>query len=323
MSNDDPGTSVPILKPTLTFFNKKLSDINDKRFQWNRSKGLAKYLAQSKKNIRDITPLDTTLGIMSFSVYMLRFSTNVGLLMHLILVKPQDKSHHKKDLYYSLLNDGLWCVVNLTQFFWLSYQNSPSAGLRGMQLETLAQLVDLLVLIIRYQQDKREYDLKYSQATDVEQARLAIEWRHKELNMLRALLTGFSIAMAFGLFSFSIMTVPLSPIISIIILISSMLRILNDIEKDQQLINQLKLNGANSQQISNEERVMTCARLQDVNQVIFNSVFLPLGLFLLLTIPIPLTITIGASMVLIHYLIAHLINTAYLSNEPESTPLAP
>ncbi|HGF0879864.1 TPA: lpg0716 family Dot/Icm T4SS effector, partial [Legionella pneumophila] len=253
MSKNESGTAKPIIKSTLMFFNSKLTDLNDKRLQLNRGKGLAKYLAKSQKNTRDLAPLDAALGVMSFSLYMLRFSANVGLLAHLILVESQEKTNHKirRDIYYSLLNDSLWCVVNLTQFFWLSYRNSISAGLQGMQLETLAQLIDILVMIIRYQQDKKEYDLKYNQAMGMERSRLAIEWQNKELNGLRSLLTSLSVVIAFGLFSFSGVAVPLSPVISSIILISSLLRVLIDIEKDRQLIHQLKLNETSREQIKN------------------------------------------------------------------------
>ncbi|CZK72525.1 Uncharacterised protein [Legionella pneumophila] len=316
MSKNESGTAKPIIKSTLMFFNSKLTDLNDKRLQLNRGKGLAKYLAKSQKNTRDLAPLDAALGVMSFSLYMLRFSANVGLLAHLILVESQEKTNHKirRDIYYSLLNDSLWCVVNLTQFFWLSYRNSISAGLQGMQLETLAQLIDILVMIIRYQQDKKEYDLKYNQAMGMERSRLAIEWQNKKLNGLRSLLTSLSVVIAFGLFSFSGVAVPLSPVISSIILISSLLRVLIDIEKDRQLIHQLKLNETSREQIKNEQLAMTNARMKDLNKIILNSVFLPIGFFLLITTPIPLTIIACVSMLLVHWLITNLINMRYSPN---------
>ena len=56
MSKDKPDTSKPILKSTLMFFNSKISDLNNKRLQLNRSKGLAKFLAKSQKNLRDLAP---------------------------------------------------------------------------------------------------------------------------------------------------------------------------------------------------------------------------------------------------------------------------
>lgn len=312
MNKKHPDT----FESTLMFFNNKISDLNNKRLQLNRSKGLAKYLAKSHNNIRDLAPLDTTLGVMSFSLYMLRFSINMGLLMHHMLAESQEEANYKirRDLCFSLLNDSLWCIVNLTQFFWLSYKNSTSAGLQGMRLETLAQLIDILVITIRYQQDKQEYDLKYKQATGMERARLAIEWQNKELNILRSLLTGLSIAIVFGLFSFSIAAVPLSPLVSAIVLISSLLRVLIDVERDRKLIHQLGLKSTNPQQVINEKLTMSKARAEDLNQIILNNVFLPIGLFLLITTPLPTTIIACISMLLIHCLLTHLINKTYSPN---------
>ncbi len=317
MSKDERETSKAILKPTLKFFTSELTDLNIRRQQVNRSKGLARYFAKSQKNLRDITPLDTTLGVMSFSLYMLRFSANVGLLAQLILERgdnaPVQTEH--RDLYYSLLNDSIWSLVNLAQFFWLSYSKSVGSGLQGMQLETLAQFIDLLVMVFRFQKDKEEYELKYQNANSMERARLAIEWQNKETNFLRALLTGLAIAVVFGIFSFSLAAVPLSPVISAILLISAVIRVLNDMERDQQLLNQLKLNGASAHQVFDEQQTMTRARLGDLNQIILSNVFLPIGLFLLLTTPIPVTIIACLSMLLIHTLVTHLINLEY-SPEP-------
>lgn len=302
----------PNPKSSLRFFNGTLSALNDKRLQLNRSKGLAKYLVAPQNNIRDLTPLDTTLGVMSFSLYMLRFLTNLSLLVELLLTKPAEETNQNlyNDLFYSLFNDGMWSMVNLTQFFWLSYKKSASAGLHGMQLETMAQLIDLLVTMIRYQQDKEEYRTQYNQATGAERIRLEIEWQHKEINLLRSVLTGLSIAVVFGLFSFSVIAIPLSPMIAVIILISSLCKILIDIERDKQLIQQLELHNANPQQVINKQRAMTGERLHDLNQIALKSIFLPMGFVLLFTTPIFLTVAACLSFALIHYLLTQLIDEA-------------
>ncbi|KTD35851.1 hypothetical protein Lnau_0835 [Legionella nautarum] len=325
MSKHKQSTSKQRLKSTLQFFSSSLSDLNNKRIQVNRAKGLAKYFASSQKSMRALSPLDTSLGIMSFSLYMLRLSTNIGLLVQLNWVESKEQTDYKlrRELFYSLLNDSLWCAVNLTQFFWLSYRNSISSGLRGMQLETLAQLIDIFIMIIRYKQEKDEYELKYNQATGIERTRLAIEWQNKEFNTLRSLLTSLAIVTVFALFSFSIITVPLSPLISTIVLISSLLRVITEVKKNHKLINQLKLNEVSSQQIMNEELAKTRAHLKDLNQVILSSVFLPLGLFLLFTTPIPVVLLACVSMLLIHCLLTSLIDTKFsplntLNNEKNS-----
>jgi len=311
--------SKPILKSTLKFFNTKLTDLNDKRLQLNRGKGLAKYLANPQKNTMDISPLETTLGVMSFSLYALRLSANIGLLIQLILKSSSKKINHNKhrDLYYRLLNDSLWCTVNLIQFFWLSFRNSTSAGLRGMQLEILAQLIDMLVMIIRYKQDQKEYEVKYNNASASERVRLEIEWQNKQLSVIRSLLTGLSVALVFALYSFSIASVPMSPIISSVIVISSLIRVLTDMDRDRKLLQHLKCNEMNPQKVLAEERRMTKARLHDLNQIILSSVLIPVGLFLLITTPIPIFAAVGLSMLLIHHVVNHLIDTTYA---PDTMP---
>ncbi|NYP02541.1 hypothetical protein G4A65_28415, partial [Escherichia coli] len=62
MSKNESGTAKPIIKSTLMFFNSKLTDLNDKSLQLNRGKGLAKDLAKSQKNTRDLAPLYALLG---------------------------------------------------------------------------------------------------------------------------------------------------------------------------------------------------------------------------------------------------------------------
>ncbi|KTD42363.1 hypothetical protein [Legionella quateirensis] len=310
--NQELKENKPILKSTLTFFNSQLTDLNTQRLQLNRSKGFAKYLAQSQKNLRTLTPLDTTLGVMSFTLYMARFSVNFGLLAQIIIGEQQDKTNDKtlRDLYYKLLNDSLWGAVNLTQFFWLSFNNSQTAGFYGIQLEVIAQLIDVLVMVIRFQESCEEYELKFRQASGADQKRLTLEWRYRELNFIRSLLTASSIMVALGVFAFSIASVPLSPIISAILLISALSRVLIDSEKDKQLMNQLKLDGVEPQRIAKEQRMLTRNRLNDLNQVILYNVFIPVGLFLFLTTPISLLLASVLLMSFMHCFTSYLINTS-------------
>lgn len=311
MNDDRKKKSEPLLKTTVTFFNNKLSALNNNRLQLNRGKNLAKYLARSKKNIRNITPLETTMGVMSFSLYMLRFSTNLVLLIQLNLCQNEDDANQKskRDLYYALFNDSLWSLVNFTQFFWLSYKNSMIAGLHGMQLETLAQFIDLLILLIRYQEDKNTHELKFNLASKLEQQRLEIEWQNKELNLIRSVLTGLSIATVFGLYSFSLIATPISPIICIIVLMSSLIRLLIDMKRDRELINHLKITKVNLHQVVEEERLLNRARLNELNQIVLNNLFIPLGIFFLITTPIPLFIFLSVMMIAAHYGVTHFINS--------------
>lgn len=301
------------LKSGLTFFNSKVTQINNQRLQLNRSKGMARYLAKSYQNPRDLALLDTTMGVMSFTLYMMRFSANIILLTQLIVDEPSETPNDKmsRDIYYSLWNDSLWATVNMTQFFWLSFSNSESAGFYGLQLEVIAQLIDVLVMVIRFQEYKEEYDAQYKQATEVEKARLAIEWQNKSLNFIRALITATSIAVVLGLLAFSVASIPVSPILSSILLLSSLLRVLVDWNRDNHLIHQMRLEGINPRQIEKEERALIRDRLNDLNQVALQNIFFPVGIFLLITSPVPLFLLSLLAMAVIHYGTSYLIDTAY------------
>ncbi|WP_058492208.1 hypothetical protein [Legionella worsleiensis] len=301
----------PTIKSTLTFFNTQLTALNTQRLQLNRSKGFAKYLAQSQNTLRSLAPLDTTLGVLSFTLYMARFAVNLGLLAQMMLDDEHTRTCEKnrRDLYYSLGNDCLWGIVNLTQFFWLSFNTSQSAGLYGVQLEVFAQLIDVMVMIIRFQESAEEYERQFKVASLAERRRMAIEWQHKELHLMRSLMAVLSITLVLGSFAFSIVAVPVSPLISAILLINAVLRVIIDAYKDKQLRAQLKQEGCPSEHIEQEYSLSTRDRLNDLNQVILYNVFVPLGLFLFLTTPFSLLVTSLLLMVFVHYLAASLIDT--------------
>lgn len=321
MSKEKVGQSKPLLKPTLKFFNTKITELNTTRLHFNRNKNLAKFFAKPKKSLLDTPPVETTLGAMSFSLYFLRFTTNMSLLIQLILNDSLKNKEEKKrrDLYYQLLNDSLWSTVNLIQFFWLSYKKSSAAGLRGMQLEALVQFIDLLIALIRYQQDKEDYELRYKQATKSERVKLDIEWQHKQLTMVRTFVTSLTTLVIFSLVAFSVTSIPLSPIMAAISLTSAILRILNDIYRDQQLIKHLKETESNPQVIADKKREMIVARLNDLNQVILYNAFMPLGLFLFISTPIPVTLIASLSMLLLYYVTSKLI----AMHSPDSSPTNP
>lgn len=287
------------LHSSLTFFNRGLSSLNNYRQQLNRSKNLAKYLALSHTPLRTLDPLDASLGVMSFSIYLLRFSSNLCLLIQFFLADQQDKNNNKNyvELYYSLFNDFLWSCVNLCQFFWLSFRNSQSAGFRGMQLEVLAQMIDLIIMIVRHEQAKEEYLLKYKQSSGVERVRLVIEWQNKELNFIRAVITAVAILTVLGLFAFSITSVPLAPVLSIIMLISNISRLLIDMEKDKNLVEQLKNQRSTSGEVARMEQGLGFERLKDLNQLMLFNILLPVGLLCFMIIPtLPLSF-LAASLI--------------------------
>ncbi|MDI1352227.1 MAG: hypothetical protein PSV35_05570 [bacterium] len=296
-------------KKHFRFFNQHLSEINNQRISINRSKGLARYFASSQLNIRTLQPLDTSLGIMSFSLYLLRFVSNGVLLINMHLEKEQGiiQDITRSNLYYSLFNDFLWSIVNGTQFFWLSYRNSPAAGLHGMQLETVGQLIDLIAIIFRYDRDKKNHEKEYQNACPDQRQAMEIEWQNKEYNFIRTLITSVLIMGVFALFSFAV-AIPFSPLLCIILVINSLLKLIMDLKKDRQLIMQLQNEGANQEKIKHEEQLKTLRRIADINQIIQNNIFLPLGLFVLLTASGPLAFGVCLSLVIIHYSSIYFIN---------------
>lgn len=296
------------VRSTLTFFSDKMTYCNGQRIVCNRSKNLAKYLARPQYNLRPLTVIESTLGVMSFSLYLLRFIANLGLLTMLTLDSEEEKTK-RQELYYSLLNDSIWCTVNLIQFFWLTSKTSSAAGLYGMQLETVVQLLDILILLIRHQQDKKEYDMKYQQAsTDIERSQLTMAWENKELHHVRSLLSNLAFVALFGIISFSSLSIPFSPLLSAVSLINSLSKMLIDLKLKRQLLDQMELNQASQAQICQQKNAIITACLHELNQIILNSVFYPFGFFLLITAPIGLTLMAGVGMIAVHLLIKHLID---------------
>jgi len=304
------------IAPKLTFFNSQLSDLNMLRMQVNRSKGLATYLAQSQKAQRSLTALNSTLSIMSFSIYMVRLMNNLSLLALMLSEEEQKSRKLRGTLYLNLFNDSLWSIVNLTQCFWLSFRNSKAAGLQGMQLEVIAQLIDLLVMLIRYQQEKEEYELKYMQANSIERNHLQMDRFYKEMHFIRSILTSLSIVTVISVFAFSVASVSISPIISPIILLNSLSKLFIDNEKEKYLLHQMSYR-LTEEQLLNKERALRRKYFTALNQIILYNVLLPIGLFTLIITPIPLAILISLSMLLTHLLTQRLIEAHYkpIANE--------
>lgn len=270
------------------------------RLHLNRSKQLAKYFAKPQYPLIDISPLDTGLGVLSFSLYLLRFCINCARLIEL-LVEGKKSEKQDKELYLSLFNDALWSTVNSLQFFYLTFSRSDAAGFRGMQLEALAQCVDLIILIYRFVQDKEEYEHKLQQASAAEKNVLEIEWQAKQIHFVRSIISSVSILIAFSVFSFSLSTFPLSLVISIIVLMNSLSRLLIDVNRDQQL---------------EHNEVQTHDRLTDLNQILLYNVLLPAGLFLFIAVSIQFSVLVCLAMALTYYGTQYFIDTVF-TTEPE------
>lgn len=293
----------------LTFFNDNLSKINVRRIQANRSKGLAKFLTKDAPKRRSLIVIEHPLGIMSFGLYGLRMINTIALLINqscqVVNASPKSKAK-TRDLWYSLLNDSIWFSVNLVEYFWLTFNTSRSAGLRGLQLDTVGQLIDVLILLIRYQQDKKSYLLRCNQAGEEEKMALARNWRLNELHLLRNILTMLAIALTYALFSTSVITVAIAPIISPIVFMGALSRLLIDMTHDSQFLAQL--NSSQTLFRLQEQNSRRKARLQDLNQIILSNIFLPMGFFVLISAPLPLALSSCFVMLLLTKLADHFID---------------
>lgn len=283
------------IKTGLTFFKKELGDLNIQRTQVNRSKGLANYLAKPLPKIGSLSALDTPLGLASFIVYQLRFAANMGLLLQ----GPKNRQE-KKELYYALFNDALWSTVNLLQFVVLSFKHSNTLGMQGLQLEALAQGIDLLVLLIRFQQDKQDYEIKFQQANEAERRQMSIERRFYELNFLRTLATSVSIMSVFALFAFAVVPVPISLGVSIVLVVNTLTKLILDLEKDKKMLALIREQDVDPLQLIHEQQARTKARLYDVRQALAYNVYLPVGLFLFVVTPAPVAFAVCLVLLLIH-----------------------
>ena len=308
------------LKSSLGFFVAEVTSVNSLRMQINRSKGLAKYLAKNKKQTTNMAPLDNTMGIMSFTLYAARFCANMGLLVESYLACPSGGGSEplRKELVYSLLNDSLWGLVNLSQFFWLSFNHSHAAGLLGMRLESIVRLFDVIVLLIRFQHEMNDHQLHYEQANEQERIHLDLMWNTKRWQYLRALLLELAMALTFGLFSTGL-AFSLSPVIFSLVIMSSTIRLIMDINSDRQEIEYLKQQETNPEVIKKEQSRRTSARMRDVNRLILTDLFYPLSVFLVLTTPFPVAIAVSLSLLLINQLIDRVIDLdfGHLSSQRE------
>jgi len=282
MPKDDQGAS---LNHNLTFFKTKLTHLNTQRLGYNRNRNCVKYFVDPQQYSKTLAPVAPVFGVISFSLYAIRFAINVRLLIQEQSEKIPNPIYIK-ELYYNLFNDLLWGTCNLTQFFWWTFAVSSSAGFKGLQLEAFAQLVDLLTLIIRYREAYQNHHTLLNTITDVdEQNRLRIEWHYKTLHFIRSCLTAALILSAFSVLAFSVTSAPISPIIFLISLCGTIARIGINVDSD------LKSTTPSVQ--------LNRARKEEINQMTIDYVLLPVGLYIIITAPIPLALVCVLGLILL------------------------
>lgn len=213
------------IKAGLTFFKRSITDVNTQRIKFNMSKNLIRYLMQCHQNLKRLNIINTPLGVMSFSLYYLRVLINCLLLCQLTLSLESKNSEAFEEIYWGLLNDLIWGTCNLIQFFWWTFSHSTRLGFRGMQLEAICQLFDLMLLCIQHQKLMREYQEKMKTASLEERDELMNEWHYKQLYFIRSITHLLLITLVMGVVGFCLVSMPISPFTFSIGVIGSLVKI--------------------------------------------------------------------------------------------------
>lgn len=199
----------------LTFFKGHLTRMNTERIRFNRTKSIVRYVTKAQTKPWDLTLLDAPLGIMSFSIYYLRLGLNLSFLFQQLQEYRNgniESMQSIQNVSLSVLNDSVWGTCNMIQYFWWTFRTSRSAGLRGMQLEVIGQLMDVLLIIIRHKQAFDQHQAQWAEASDAGRERLMMEWKYQQRNFIRVCLHLSLFTSVMALMAFSAATIPLSPI---------------------------------------------------------------------------------------------------------------
>ena len=292
MSNIDNPDSVWQLKPGLTFFYKGLTSINSQRLRVNNSRRIVKYVLKSDNPcaLKKMSFIELPVGYLSFCVYYARFLSQLMLLLeHLSNSELQEPPALADNLYFKLFNDLLWGSCNLMQFCWWSFNVSNEAGLKGLQCEVAAQLVDLVVMIIQYQKDYLSHQQKIEMAGAGEKNLLINEWVFKRNNFIRVFMHSSIIVVAIGLLAFSVTAVTLAPIFFIVGVVSGLLKSLMELYRESVTLNLLEEQGNLTAATVHEKKFNYHLRMA-AHELIGNHLLLPLSLYLLVTSTVGLSI---------------------------------
>lgn len=130
----------------LTFFNERITNVNDMRMAIIRSKGPVAQFFFNQAQRENYAMLKTPLGILSFSLYLARLTSNLILLMN------SNQQLQLKKIYWQIANDVLWATLNFLEFFIFTFSVSVRAGKVGLGLEILGLSIDILSLLIKNHQ---------------------------------------------------------------------------------------------------------------------------------------------------------------------------
>ena len=85
------------------FFKTNLTQLNAHRLSFNRNRNCVKYFVDEQQYAKTLAPVTPFLGVISFSLYAIRFAINLSLLIQLALetqTDPKKSGHDIRDLYF-------------------------------------------------------------------------------------------------------------------------------------------------------------------------------------------------------------------------------
>ncbi len=225
------------IREKLTFFKANIADANLKRVRVASSKNLITYLINNPSKSSRLDFMRLPLGIMSFTLYYSRLLINMALLIERLCARESMHSKSCKELYFAILLDMMWGTCNLLQFFWWAFRYSRALGLRGMQLEFACQIIEFIVFCIQHGVLVEEYQEKIKKATADERADLEQELYHAQLHFLRTAASLLLMTLAIAMIAFSVVSMPLSPVMFAIASVGSLMRILIQLHQEKSMKN--------------------------------------------------------------------------------------
>lgn len=298
----------------LSFFNRTISLINERRQKIRQTKGMANFIVQQIKWKNCMNAWDIPLGILSFVLYYLRLAANLILLaQHLYCASWTSKDSYKilYAIAFEILNDLVWSTINLAQFFWLTFKVSLKAGYIGVQLEGLGMFFDEILMLFQFRNAYREHYEKLESTEYLsDKEYLKIDWHYKQINTIRSVIHLTLFTAAFIGFGLGLVTFPLSIFVYSINITSGILRVTLGGVKDTQKLKVLEAHDVTSKQLSEHKTKSLRQLIQEINHLAHFLVFVPL--VLILTAPCPLTFSIGLMLLvfLSDYIINHSIEIA-------------
>ncbi|MDF1678084.1 MAG: hypothetical protein P1U32_05260 [Legionellaceae bacterium] len=282
----------------LGFFNNAISSVNMRRQKIRQTKGVANLVLKQTSWNNHLSCWDTPLGVLSFALYYVRLTSNLSLLAYQYTCCSRDKRMSQAELEaisFTLLNDIVWSSINAMQFFWWTFNRSKKAGLLGVQSEGVGMLFDELVMLIQFEKARSQYKKSLiSNTSSQEKDILKLNWTYKKINCARSSVHILLFALLFIGFGMGMVTFPISIFIYSTNIISNLLRITLEVQKDKQQLNIMRKHEVHSTKITQHQNNSKHHALQQLNHFFHFLLLVPLAL--VVSAPGPMALSVGIMM---------------------------